>query len=67
MKIYMIVIVQLVIFAACYGFIIPAMVSAKDSIAVIGGLVVGVVVAPLVLLLIGKYLYTKHIKTGEEE
>jgi hypothetical protein len=65
MKIYMIVVFQLFLFAMTYGFIVPSLVSAKDSIAVAMGFLVAVVIAPSALLLIGKYCYYKHVKKDD--
>lgn len=65
MKIYMIVVFQLILFSIAYGFIVPSLLSAKDSVAVAVGFLVAVVIAPSILLFVGQYLYKKHINKGE--
>lgn len=67
MKIYLKFVLLLFLFASSYGFVVPSLVSAKDSIAVIAGLLFAVGVAPAMLFTVGHNIYKKHIKKDEEK
>ncbi len=67
MKIYLKFVLWLFLFASSYGFIVPSLISAKDSIAVIAGLLFSVGIAPAMLFAIGHDIYKKHIKKDEEK
>lgn len=62
MKIYLKFVLLLFLFASSCGFIVPSLVSAKDSIAVISGLLFAAVIAPAMLFAVGQNIYKKHIK-----
>lgn len=62
MKAYVKFVLLIFIFAACYGFVVPSLVSAKDSIAVLCGFVVALVIAPALLFFVGKNIFKKSIK-----
>ena len=67
MKIYLKFVLLLFLFASSYGFIVPSLVSARDSIAVIAGILFAVVIAPAMLFTVGKNIYKKHIKKDQEK
>lgn len=62
MKIYGLIIFELAMFALFYGFVIPSLVSASDSIAVISGFATAFVIAPAIMWYAGKFFYNKLIK-----
>lgn len=62
MKIYLKFVLLLFLFASSYGFVVPSLVSAKDSVAVIAGILFAVVIAPAMLFAVGHNIYKKHIK-----
>lgn len=67
MKTYIMVILLLSLFSVSYGFAVPALISASDSLAVLFGLFIAVVAAPVALFFIGNKLYKKHIKKDQEK
>lgn len=62
MKIYGLIAFEMAMFALFYGFAIPSLVSASDSIAVIFGLATAFVIAPSIMWHAGKFFYNKFIK-----
>lgn len=58
---------MLFLFASSYGFIVPSLVSAKDSIAVIAGILFAVGIAPAMLFTVGQNIYKKHIKKDQKK
>lgn len=67
MKIYLKFVLLLFLFASSYGFIVPSLVSARDSIAVFAGFLFAVVIAPAMLFAVGQHIYKKHIKKDQEK
>lgn len=64
MKIYLSVVAILVIAIFSYGFVVPALVSMRDTFAVLGGLVVAVVIAPSCLWFMAKRTYQQFTNKG---
>lgn len=62
MKTYVKFVFLIFIFASCYGFVVPSLVSAKDSIAVLCGFVVAIVIAPAMIFFVGKNIVKKNIE-----
>lgn len=46
MRTYLIVLAIVAVAAISYGFVVPSLVSMRDTFAVVGGFVVALVVAP---------------------
>lgn len=67
MKIYLKFVLLLFLLASSYGFIVPSLVSAKDSITVIAGLLFAVVIAPAMLFTVGHNIYKNTSKKDEEK
>jgi len=61
MSIYWRIVFNIVFFASSFGFIGPYLVSAKNDIFVIGGIVYIVIIAPAVLYYFNRHFFAAQI------
>lgn len=65
MKTYIKVVLVVLSLCVVYGFVVPFLVSMRDSVAVFSGVVIAVFFGPLIGICIGKKLFKSTFNKGE--